>query len=104
MTAAALVAPVQRFCFVRLREEEAPAREELARALRAELTALCAPHPVWVGLPGDESAARWDLGLVISLPDVAAWRQLAATPAFDDAMLRLTAAATVIKAWTFAAP
>lgn len=102
MTGAA--APVQRFCFVRLHEQVAARREEVARALAAELGALCAPHPVWVGIPGDDSAARWDLGVVISLPDVAAWQALAARPAFDEAMARLAADAAVVKAWTFAAP
>lgn len=101
MTAAA---KVQRFCFVRLREEAAKVREAMARELAAELTALCAPHPVWVGVPGDDSAARWDLALVISLPDVAAWQALAARAAFDEVMLRLAAEAAVVKAWTFAMP
>lgn len=99
-----MTAPVQRFCFVRLREEASVRREAMARALTEELTAACAPHAVWVGVPGDESAARWDLGIAISLPDVAAWQTLAATSAFDEIMLRLAGEAAVVKAWTFAAP
>ncbi len=96
-------APVLRFCFVRLGEEASARREAMARQLFVELTAACAPHAVWVGVPGDESAARWDLGITIALPDVAAWQALAATAAFDEIMLRLAGEAAVVKAWTFAA-
>jgi len=99
-----MTAPVQRFCFVRLREEPSARRDAVARELTAELTAACAPHAVWVGVPGDESAARWDLGIVIALPDVAAWQALASLAAFDEIMLRLADEAAVVKAWTFAMP
>lgn len=105
MTTPAIVsAPVHRFCFVRLREEASARRDAMARELTAELTAACAPHAVWVGVPGDDSAVRWDLGVVIALPDVAAWQALAATAAFEEIMLRLASEAAVVKAWTFAAP
>jgi hypothetical protein len=97
-------APVQRFCFVRLHEEASARRDAMARELIAELTAACAPHTVWIGVPGDDSAARWDLSIVIALPDVAAWRALACLTAFDDIMLRLADEAAVVKAWTFALP
>jgi hypothetical protein len=96
--------PVQRFCFVRLREEASVRRDAMARELTAELTAACAPHAVWVGVPGDDSAARWDLGIVIALPDVPAWQALAATAAFDEIMLQLAGEAAVVKAWTFTVP
>lgn len=96
-------APVIRFCFVRLQEATSAHRLTLANQLRAELSAACAPHPVWVGVPGDESAAKWDLGFTIGLPDGAAWRGLAATSAFEEIMLRLAGESTVVKAWTFAA-
>jgi hypothetical protein len=99
-----IAAPIVRFCFVRLREEAIPEREAIAHALTAELSIVCAPHLLWVGLPGDESAARWDLSLTIGLPDLAAWQALAASAAFDEAMVRLAAQAEVVKAWTFAAP
>ncbi len=100
----ALAAPVVRYCFVRLLDEVAGEREAKAHALAAELAILCAPCPVWVGVPGDESAARWDLSLMIGLPDLATWQALEASSAFTELIGRLTAEAKVVKAWTFAQP
>ncbi len=99
-----MTAPIVRFCFARLREESIPEREAIAQALAVELALVCAPHPLWVGVPGDESAARWDLAVMIGLPDLAAWQALAALPAFDEAMVQLAVRSEVVKAWTFAAP
>ncbi|HRC57159.1 MAG: hypothetical protein IPI49_07930 [Myxococcales bacterium] len=93
---------VMRFCFVRLRQELAAQRDELCAKLRDELTAACAPHPVWTGVPGDDSAIRWDLAVTISLPDLAAWERLAGAPALAAIMDRLDGAAEVLKTWTFA--
>ncbi|MEZ4360510.1 MAG: hypothetical protein R3B48_10030 [Kofleriaceae bacterium] len=97
-------AAVTRFCFVRLRDDDAARRDALARELADELTRLCAPHPVWVGVPGDESAARWDLAITIALPELAAWTSLAGEPTFAARVRRLSDEAEVVKAWTFAAP
>lgn len=102
MTAPA--APVVRYCFVRLLDEPAAEREARAHTLATELTRACAPCPVWVGVPADESAARWDLAVTIALPDLCAWQALAASPAYEAVLARLTVDAKVIKAWTFAQP
>ena len=83
---------IQRFCFVKLHDDDVATRAELADTLRAELAAAGAD--VTVGLPADASAARWDLSIVI---DAA---QLPAVAAVFDA---LAARAAVVKAWTFAA-
>jgi hypothetical protein len=94
---------VFRYCFVRLADAEQATRDDLAAALQTELTAACAPHPVWVGLPADDSAARWDLAITIALPRLAAWQELSMTPGFASVMQHLSDRAAVVKAWTFAA-
>ena len=100
----AAAAPVVRYCFVRLLDEPAAEREARAHTLAAELALACAPCPVWVGVPADESAARWDLAVTIALPDLSTWQALAASPAYEEVMARLTVDAKVVKAWTFAQP
>jgi hypothetical protein len=97
-------APVVRYCFVRLLDGPAADREARAHALAAELAVACAPCPVWVGVPADESAVRWDLAVTIGLPDLTTWQALAASPAYEAVMARLTVDAKVVKAWTFARP
>jgi len=91
---------IQRFCFVKLRDDEVPRRAELAEMLRAELTAAGADAVV--GLPADASAARWDLSIVITAASLAAWNALAQLPAMIGVLDGLAARADVVKAWTFA--
>ena len=92
---------IQRFCFVKLLDDEVAGRAELAEKLRAELAEAGADAVV--GLPADDSAARWDLSIVITAASVEAWSALAQLPrmigVFDD----LAARAAVVKAWTFEA-
>ena len=47
---------IQRFCFVKLLDDEVGTRAELAEMLRAQL--IAAGADVVVGLPADESAKR----------------------------------------------
>ena len=91
---------IQRFCFVKLLDGEAPARGELAQRLRAELAEAGADATV--GVPADESAARWDLSIVITAASLEAWNALARTPPMIGVLDDLAARATVVKAWTFA--
>lgn len=91
---------IQRFCFVKLRDEEVATRGELAAVLAAELRHAGADAAV--GLPADASAARWDLSIVVSTASLAAWHALAQAPAMVAVLDRLTRRATVVKAWTFA--
>jgi hypothetical protein len=95
------VAVIQRFCFVKLLDDEVAGRGELAEKLGAELSEAGADAVV--GLPADDSAARWDLSIVITAASIEAWSTLAKLPrmigVFDD----LAARAAVVKAWTFEA-
>jgi hypothetical protein len=93
---------IQRFCFVKLLDDEVAARDELADKLRAEL--LDAGADAVVGLPADESAARWDLSIVITAATLEAWNALARLPAMTGVFDELAARAAVVKAWTFQSP
>ena len=92
---------IQRFCFVKLLDDEVGRRGELADKLRAELTEAGAD--VIVGLPADDSAARWDLSLVITAASLDAWNALAQQPEMIGVLDDLAARAAVVKAWTFQA-
>jgi hypothetical protein len=90
---------IQRFCFVKLLDDEVDTRAELAAMLRAQLISTGAD--VVVGLPADASAARWDLSIVITLGSVEAWNALATLPAMTGVFDELAARSAVVKAWTF---
>jgi hypothetical protein len=95
------VAVIQRFCFVKLQDDEAGARAELAEKLRAELADAGADAVV--GLPADDSAARWDLSIVITAASLDAYNALARTPRMIGVFDELADRAAVVKAWTFEA-
>jgi hypothetical protein len=92
---------IQRFCFVKLRDDEVATRGELAEMLLAQMRTAGAD--VVVGVPADDSAARWDLSIVITAASLAAWNALAVVPAMTGAFDELAQRAKVIKAWTFEA-
>lgn len=92
---------IQRFCFVKLRDDEVARRAEIAALISVELREAGADAVV--GLPADASAARWDLSIVISAASLAAWHALAQLPAVIGALDQLARRATVVKAWTFEA-
>ena len=93
---------IQRFTFVKLLDAEVGSRDEHADKLRAQLSAAGADAVV--GLPADDSAARWDLSIVITAPSLDAWQSLAAKPAIVAALDELAEKAAVVKAWAFEAP
>lgn len=93
---------IQRFCFVKLLDDEVGGRAELAEKLRAELVAAGADAVV--GLPADDSAARWDLSIVITAASADAWRALSMLPAMVGVLDELAERAAVVKAWTFQSP
>jgi len=93
---------IQRFCFVKLLDAEAPHRAELAARIRAALGELAVDASV--ALPADASAARWDLSIVIATATLAAWHALAARPELVALLADLATRAAVVKAWTFEAP
>ena len=92
---------IQRFTFVKLLDDEVGTRGELADKLRAELVAAGADAVV--GLPADDSAARWDLSIVINAASLDAWNALAKQPAMIGVFDELAEKAAVVKAWTFRA-
>jgi hypothetical protein len=92
---------IQRFCFVKLLDDEVGTRAELAEMVRAQLRSAGAD--VVVGLPADESAQRWDLSIVITTASVEAWHALAQLPAMTGVFDEIAGRASVVKAWTFAA-
>ena len=56
-----------------------------------------------VGLPADDSAARWDLSIVITAASLDAWHALSRAPAMVGAFDELAEKSAVVKAWTFEA-
>jgi hypothetical protein len=92
---------IQRFCFVKLLDDEVGTRGELAQMLRAQLESAGAS--VVVGTPADDSAARWDISIVITAASIDAWVQLAGQPAMTGVFDELSTRAAVLKAWTFEA-
>jgi hypothetical protein len=90
---------IQRFCFVKLLDDEVSGRLALAEKLRAELADAGADAVV--GTPADDSAARWDLSIVITAASLEAWTALAQLPAMTFILDDLAARAAVVKAWTF---
>ena len=74
---------------------------ELAEKLRAQL--VDAGADAVVGTPADESAARWDLSIVITAASLEAWNALAQGPTMVGMFDELAARAAVVKAWTFQA-
>ena len=95
------MAVIQRFCFVKLLDDEVATRGELADKLRAQL--VDAGADAVIGLPADESAARWDLSIVITAASLEAWNALAQLPTMIGVFDELAARAAVVKAWTFEA-
>jgi hypothetical protein len=92
---------IQRFCFVKLLDDEVGTRLELAQMLRAQLESAGAD--VVVGLPADDSASRWDISIVITAASLDAWNALARQPAMTGVFDELSVRAAVVKAWTFEA-
>jgi len=92
---------IQRFCFVKLRDDEVATRAELAEMLSAQMRSAGAD--VVVGVPADDSTTRWDLSIVIDAASLAAWNALAQAPAMTGVFDELAQRAVVVEAWTFEA-
>ncbi len=90
---------IQRFCFVKLLDHEVETRGELVDMLRVQLRSAGADAVV--GLPADDSAARWDLSIVIATTSLAAWHAIAQQPVMIGVFDELSTRAAVVKAWTF---
>ena len=92
---------IQRFCFVKLLDEQVADRAEIAEKLRAELATAGADAVV--GIPADDSAIRWDISIVITAASLDAWNAQSRIPAMAGVFDDLAERAEVIKAWTFEA-
>jgi hypothetical protein len=93
---------IDRYCFVKLRDEAdraaAIARCRAALAGASEVLALTA------GTPADDTAARWDVGIVIRCADLASLAALLARPAVSAFFEGwLAEHAEVTKQWSFTA-
>ncbi|MBL8624329.1 MAG: hypothetical protein JNK64_23685 [Myxococcales bacterium] len=90
-------------CFVRL----APAHAtDAGRAAALEAARPLAALPglaLRLGVPADDTAAKWDLAIAIDAPSLAALAAARATPAWQALDAHLAAHAIVVKAWNFAA-
>lgn len=90
---------IDRYYFVKLRDEHA------TDAGRAEVIARCraalAGVPLTAGVPADDSAARWDIGIVVRVDDLAALAALLARPDIAAFFDWLAGRSAVVKAWSF---
>lgn len=88
------------FCFLRFHPGTADrvraATIDRARALTADRVS------VTVGVPADDTAAKWDLSVTFATPDLAQLASLQATPAWAAFRAGLDADAVVVKSWNFA--
>lgn len=95
---------IDRYCFVRLRDELATptGRAEVAARCRAVLSAAREAESVSVGTPADDSAKSWDVSVVVRCEDLGALEAMLARPEvialLDD---WLPSRAVVVKAWHF---
>ena len=93
---------IDRYCFVKLKDAHVSNRAALAEALHAMLDGVDGVASVTVGLSADDSAARWDLSLVLRALDLGRWREVeqdeGVREVFDG---WLPEHAEVVKAWTF---
>lgn len=95
---------IDRFTFVRLADEHATAEGRAAAlvAVREGLGALPGLVRLTCGTPADDSAARWDLSIVLRFDSLAALADAMATPAWRAVVDEwLPARAVVIKSWSF---
>jgi hypothetical protein len=94
---------IARYCFVRLTSEHAT--EDGRRAVLMKLRTYLAGVPglvrLTVGTPADESAARWDLSVVVRFGSLADLTAATATASWQRAFAELAVGAVVVKAWNF---
>jgi hypothetical protein len=94
---------VERFYFVRLAAAYGQQRAAIAAQLRDAFAGQKGVIAVSAGVPADDSAAKWDVSVVVRCVDLAAWEAVAATPAVAELLGEwLPAQAAVVKSWTFA--
>lgn len=90
---------IQRFCFVKLHDHHVEGRDDFAVRLRAVFAEAGAE--ALIGVPADQSAAKWDVSIAITAASAEAWHALATTPKLIEIFHDITAHAKVMKQWTF---
>ena len=95
---------IDRYCFVRLRDELATptGRAEVAARARAVLSKAPEARAVSVGTPADDSAKSWDVSIVVRCDDLGELEAMMQRPEVQ-ALLDdwLPVRAVVVKAWHF---
>lgn len=90
-------------CFVRLAPADATDAGRAAALAVARGLAALPGLALRLGLPADDSAAKWDLAMAVDAPSLAALAAARTTPAWQALDAHLAAHAIVVKAWNFAA-
>lgn len=93
---------IDRYCFVRLRDSAE--RDQALDRCRAALAGAPEVVALTTGLPADDSARSWDVGIVVRCADLDALAALLARPevaAYFDGWL--AEHAVVVKTWSFTA-
>jgi hypothetical protein len=94
---------VERFYFVRLAAASGSQRAAIAAQLRDVFAGREGVIAVSAGVPADDSAAKWDVSLVVRCVSLEAWQAIAVAPAVVALLDEwLPAQAAVVKSWTFA--
>ena len=75
---------IERYTFVKLQDKHLGERAEIAQQMQWTATALPGVLDAQVGLPADDSAARWDLSMRIRCEDLATWQTVAASEVFVE--------------------
>lgn len=96
---------IDRYCFVRLRDDHASdaGRAEVVARFHETFEGRSGVIRLVAGTPADDSARSWDVGLVIRCVDLAALDALLGRPYIADFFAWLDERAVVVKAWSFVA-
>lgn len=93
---------ITRFCFVRLAPEHSSEPGRAAVLTRARALAD-AGLTVRLGVPADDSAAKWDVAIAIDAPSLDALAAAQLGAAWIELDAHLATHAIVVKTWNFAA-
>lgn len=94
---------ITRFCFVRLAPEHSDLPGRAAVLTRARALADDAGLTVRLGVPADDSAAKWDVAIAIDAPSLDALAAAQLGAAWIELDAHLATHAIVVKTWNFAA-
>jgi hypothetical protein len=93
---------IAHFVFAKLKDPEVARRQQVAAHAHEQLRGVEEAVMVAVGLPADDSAARWDLALELRFASLEAYRRVAATARWQAFFHTwLADRCVVVKAWNF---